>query len=146
MPPGKVLWFKTTPPLAGITFILAGEHTSRIEIILPVLTCLKSTKAQLLPSRSPLRLRYYGRPNIIIVYSDRTVEISQRGTAEIENPLQPGQFITLTADIVLDIHKGWNFITDKTDYDVSADATPQSMSVTQRVVDQIPETAKWYYF
>jgi hypothetical protein len=81
---------------------------------------------------------------ITIVYSDRDVEIRQSGTAEVENPVEPGQKVTLTADIVLDIHKGWNFITDKTDY--NSDSTPQTMSVTQRAFDKIPETAKWYYF
>jgi hypothetical protein len=79
---------------------------------------------------------------ITILYSDRDVEIRQSGTAEVS--IEPGQTVMLTVDIVLDIHKGWNFITDKTDYNF--DSTPQSMSVTQRAFDKIPETAKWYYF
>lgn len=39
-------------------------------------------------------------------------EIRQSGAAVVENLEQPGQSIAVTADIVLDIHKDWNYITE----------------------------------
>jgi hypothetical protein len=75
------------------------------------------------------------------MYADKSARI--RETADEVNISMPGLgSAIISADVVLDLAKGWNIVTGASEGDFSGDV--MIMSTTMKTVDTFPEDAKWY--